>query len=75
MVEVLRNPIRKELANIDMSNPCTCQEPKLEFYDHEIDTDLLPHWILARAHCSKCDADEKVVIALDDHWEWQWNND
>ena len=49
---------------------CSCEEQEVEFYDHEIDTALLPHWILARAHCPGCGADEKVVIALDDHWEW-----
>ena len=69
MVEVLRNLIRRESVIIDMSDPCTCREPELEFYDHEIETDLLPHWILARVHCSKCDADKQIVIALSDHWE------
>ena len=69
MVEVLRNPIRNKLVIIDMTK-CSCEEQEVEFYDHEIDTALLPHWILARAHCPGCGADEKVVIALDDHWEW-----
>ena len=75
MVEVLRNLIRRESVIIDMSDPCTCREPELEFYNHEIDTALLPHWILARAHCPECGTDEKVVIALDEHWQWLWNHD
>jgi hypothetical protein len=60
---------------MNMSEPCLCQEPELEFYNFTIDENLLPHWILARANCSECGADEKIAIALDDHWEWLNNLD
>ena len=81
MVEVLRNPIRNKLVNIDMSLKkmnkmlplrrrnenrwCTCEVGCEDMEITQVIERIEQHWIRADAHCHGCDEYGVIVIPLD----------